>query len=184
MRRNDRFSLAEVTGTARCGMSLVLTRWVALSGTVQLLNEHGEVLRQALPQTLIDQAFSFSEILSDFSDTEVAVRCGVASFCESGPGGIYHALWDLAAASGVGVEAYMDAIPIRQETVEICEVLDMDPYKLDSRGCLLMACQDPEPVCEAFFAKGIEASVIGCVTEGKDRVIITGGTKRFISPRE
>ncbi len=183
MRRNKSVSDLPVFGTAACGMSLVLTKWVALSGTLELLSSYGDVLREALPHTLIDRTYSFSKHLSVERDIEVASRSGVASFCKTGAGGIYHALWDLAAEADAGVEVYMDRIPIRQETVEICEVLDVDPYGLDCRGCLLMACEKPQPLCEELFSSGIEACVIGDVTDSRDRVIITGGTRRFLSPR-
>ena len=36
-------------------------------------------------------------------------------------GGIFGALWEMAEASGVGLEIDLKKIPIRQETVEVCE---------------------------------------------------------------
>ena len=49
-------------------------------------------------------------------------------------GGIYGALWELAEASGVGLEIDLKAIPIRQETVEVCEQFHLNPYQLISSG--------------------------------------------------
>ena len=183
MRMSKKSFAVEVLGKARPGMSLVMTGEVALSGTVELLRSNEKKLRETLPDTLLDRAGSFLQFISVKNDIEVAVRSMVASFCEVGDGGIYRALWDMAAAAGAGVDVYLGRIPIRQETVEICEVLDVDPYKIDSKGCLLMACDDPEALREAFFLQGREAFVIGEVTDSNDRVIITGGTRRFLSPR-
>ena len=38
-------------------------------------------------------------------------------------GGIFGALWEIGEASGTGITADLRKIPIKQETVEICEVL-------------------------------------------------------------
>ena len=57
-------------------------------------------------------------------------------------GGIFGALWEMAEASGVGLEIDLKKIPIRQETVEVCEFFGVNPYLLISSGCMLMAAQD------------------------------------------
>ena len=54
-------------------------------------------------------------------------------------GGILSGLWKMAEASGVGMDVDLRRIPIRQETIEVCERLDVDPYKLESEGTVLLA---------------------------------------------
>ncbi len=54
-------------------------------------------------------------------------------------GGVFAALWGLAAYHDIGFEADLRAIPIRQETVEICEFFDLNPYQLYSGGMFLIA---------------------------------------------
>lgn len=53
-------------------------------------------------------------------------------------GGILSGLWKMAEASGVGLDVDLRRIPIRQETIEVCERLDVDPYKLESEGTVLL----------------------------------------------
>lgn len=53
-------------------------------------------------------------------------------------GGIFGALWEMAEASGVGLDIDLKKIPIRQETIEICEVYDINPYLLISSGAMLI----------------------------------------------
>lgn len=48
---------------------------------------------------------------------------GVHAMHDVTEGGIFGALWEMGAASGVGIVADLDKIPIRQETIELCEVL-------------------------------------------------------------
>ena len=38
----------------------------------------------------------------------------------------------MAEASQVGLEMDFTKVPIRQETIEICEIFDVNPYKLQS----------------------------------------------------
>ena len=49
------------------------------------------------------------------------MKSGVRAMHDVTTGGIFGALWELAEASGVGLEIELKKIPIRQETVEICE---------------------------------------------------------------
>ena len=44
-------------------------------------------------------------------------------------GGIYKALWDIGEKCGTGLTVELKSIPIKQETVEICEVFDINPYE-------------------------------------------------------
>jgi hydrogenase expression/formation protein HypE len=39
----------------------------------------------------------------------------------------------MAEASGVGLEIDLKKIPVRQETIEICEFFGINPYELISR---------------------------------------------------
>ncbi len=47
-------------------------------------------------------------------------------------GGILTAIWNLTGAYETGVEFYLRQIPMRQETVEVCERLELNPYRLYS----------------------------------------------------
>ena len=52
----------------------------------------------------------------------------------AGEGGIYAAMWKLLKARRLGAEYSQRAIPILQQTIEICETWSLDPYRLDSAG--------------------------------------------------
>lgn len=72
----------------------------------------------------------------------VAVKSGVSAMHDVTEGGIFGALWEMAEASGVGLEIDLKKIPVRQETIEICEFFGINPYQLISSGCMLMAAED------------------------------------------
>lgn len=76
----------------------------------------------------------------------------------------------------------MKRIPIRQETVEICNELDCNPYELLSNGSLLCLTDRGDVLLEALKQKGIFAAIIGRTTWTKDRVVINGEERRFLEP--
>lgn len=172
------------TGGARPGMELVATKWIALEGTLIITREKEKELRRALSDSIVDRILGFSKLLSVRREGELGASLGVAAMHDVTEGGIYGALWEMAEASGVGVEVDISRIPIRQETIEVCEYFDIDPYKLISSGCMLVATTDGEAYVRGLHDMGLEGSIIGRVTEGRDRVIITGGVRRFLTPPE
>ena len=74
----------------------------------------------------------------------------------------------------------MKKIPIRQETVEICEYLGVNPYKLVSGGCLLMATEAGLGLVRELENQGIPCALIGKATHGNDRVLINEDERRFL----
>ncbi|MCI5621145.1 MAG: AIR synthase-related protein, partial [Lachnospiraceae bacterium] len=82
--------------------------------------------------------------------------------------------------SGVGLEIDLKKIPIRQETVEVCEYFHINPYRLISSGCMLMAAADGNRLVMELKKAGIEAAVIGKATDSNDRVLINEDERRFL----
>jgi hydrogenase maturation factor len=95
-------------------------------------------------------------------------------------GGIFGALWEIAKSVGVGLEIDLKKIPIRQETVEICEFFDLNPYKIVSGGCLLIATTDGNGMVLELEKAGIPATVIGKATDSNDRVLLNEDERRFL----
>ena len=95
-------------------------------------------------------------------------------------GGFLSGLWKMAEASSVGLEAEFTRIPIRQETIEICEVLDLNPYKLLSDGAILVGIPAGEALVQELRRKGLMASVIGQTNDGNDRLLYYNGNGRYL----
>ena len=57
-------------------------------------------------------------------------------------GGIFKGLWEIGSGSGLGMNISLKDINIKQETIEITELLDANPYKINSSGSLLMITED------------------------------------------
>ena len=74
----------------------------------------------------------------------------------------------------------MKKLPIRQETVEVCEFCDVNPYELLSGGCLVMTAEDGNSLVLALQEQGIPAVVVGKLTDSNARLIFYGEEKRFL----
>lgn len=164
------------------GDELVMTKWAGMEGTAILAAEHREELVQKLPQELIDTAADLIRYLSVVPDAAVARKSKITAMHDVTEGGIFGALWEMGEASGVGILTDIQKIPIRQETVEICEFYGINPYQLLSSGSMLIGCPQGNLLVENLQQAGIPAAVIGRAVEGNDRIVIHGEEKRFLEP--
>ena len=170
------------TGGLKPGQDLVITKWVGLEGTSILAKQYEERLQKRLPDAIIQTAKEMDQYLSVIQDARMAMQVGVSAMHDVTEGGIFGALWEMAAASGVGIEVDLKKIPIRQETIELCEVLEINPYLLISSGSMLIGTGHGSRLVKELEAAGIPAAVVGFATQGNDRVIINGEERRFLEP--
>ena len=168
------------SSNVRPGMDIVATKWVGLEGTAILAKEKEAELRSRYAQPFIDKAKTFGQLMSIVPEAAVAVRSGASAMHDVSEGGIFGALWELAESAGVGLEIDLKKIPIRQETIEICEFLDVNPYKLLSGGSLLIATEDGNGLVMELEKADIPAVIIGKATESNDRVLINEDERRFL----
>ena len=95
-------------------------------------------------------------------------------------GGVFAGLWNLAKAAGVGLKIDLKSIPIRQETVEICNFFVLNPYQMQSEGSCLLLADNGGRVKAGLQEKGIFSEIIGVTTENNDRVVINGEERRYL----
>lgn len=170
------------TAGAKPGDDIVVTKWIAIEGTSIIAKEKEEQLLTRYPKNLIRTAQDMDQYLSVVPEAAVAVQTGVHAMHDVTEGGIFGAFWEMAAASGVGLEIDLKKIPIRQESVEICEFFGINPYELISSGSMLMAAPDGNLLVRNLEKAGITATVVGKATEGNDRVLLNEDERRFLEP--
>ncbi len=168
------------TGGARVGDDVVATKWIGIEGTSIIAREKEEELRERFAAPFVEEAKNFDQLLSVVPDAAAAVRSGVTAMHDVTEGGIYGALWELAEASGVGLEIDLKAIPVRQETIEICEHFRLNPYQLISSGCMLMTAPDGRKLVRDLEREGVRASLIGRCVVGKAKKILNGEDTAYL----
>ena len=168
------------SGNAKPGMDVIVTKWIGLEGTAILATEKEEALGQRYSQPFINKAKNFLNYISIQSEAAVATKSGVGAMHDISQGGIFAALWEMAESAGVGLEIDLKKIPIRQETVEICEFFDLNPYKILSGGSLLIAAEDGNTLVRELERIGVSAVIVGKTTDSNDRVLLCEDERRFL----
>ena len=151
------------------GWEIIMTKWAALSWTVKAVKDHEEALKKELPAWFLHSAGDFEEYLDVSKERRIAADLGIKTIYE-------------LSDSGVFLKVKLSDIPILQETVEISDILDENPYQLPSKGCVLLAVKDAAPILEELQSQGVEASLIGRFTDSHDRLIIGREGVRYLEP--
>lgn len=162
------------------GQDVVISKWIGLEGTAFLAECCGEKLRSRYPAYLVEEAAGFHRYLSILPEAAAAMESGACAMHDASEGGIFATLWELAERAGVGLTIDMKKLPLRQETVEVCECCNVNPYQLLSGGCLIMTTEDGQRLVENLHARQIPAVIVGKVTDRKDRLLLNGEEVRYM----
>lgn len=168
------------TGGAGVGDDVVATKWIGIEGTSIIAREKEQELLERFAAPFVEEAKNFDQFLSVVPDAAAAVKSGVTAMHDVTEGGIYGALWELAEASGVGLEIDLKKIPVRQETIELCEYYRLNPYQLISSGCMLMTAPDGRRLVRDLEKAGIHATLIGRCVDGKAKKILNGEDTAYL----
>lgn len=163
-------------------MDILVTKWVGIEGTAILAKEKEQELSARYTKPFLEAAKGLDRYLSVLPEAATAVKSGVAAMHDVTEGGIFGALWEMAEASGVGLEIDLKKIPLKQETVEICEYFGISPYELLSSGSMLMAAKDGNRLVMELQKEGIPAVIIGKATAGRDRILRNEDECRYLEP--
>ncbi len=170
------------TSGIKPGDEIVMTKWAGLEGTTIIAQDKYSELLTKYTKEFIDGAVALKQYLSIVPEARIAKGMGATSMHDVTEGGIFGALWEIAEASNVGLNIDLKKISMKQETVEICEFYDLNPYLLISSGCLLISTNKGNDLVEALSAEGITATIIGSATAGKERIIHNEDEKRYLEP--
>ena len=170
------------TAGAKVGDDIIVTKWIGLEGTSIIAKEKEQELLSRYPAQLVEAAKNFDKYLSVLPEAASAVKSGVSAMHDVTEGGIFGALWEMAEASGVGLEIDLKKIPVKQETIEVCEFFGINPYELISSGSMLMAAPDGNTLVRELEKQGIHAAVVGKAVAGNDRVLMNEDETRFLEP--
>ena len=162
----------ENTGTMRPGQDLIVAGFAGLAGTVILARIERAGLERWFSSEYLDM-IAGNEKLAWIGNLEYWKPFGATECEPAGEGGILTALWNLSGAYETGIEFSLRRIPVKQETIEVCERLELNPYRLYSKGCCLLVADNGGQMVEALSRAGIFAQVIGKVNRGIAREILS-----------
>ena len=179
MQRQMEALQAEISGLLTPGNELVVAGAIALYGTAQIAREKHEILREHFSEGFLREAENLRTLYGTADEINIK-EAGATAFYAMGEGGFLSALWKMAEASQVGLEMDFSKVPIRQETIEICEIFDINPYKLNSEGAVLIGIPAGEALVQELRRMGMMAAVIGQTNAGNDRMLYYNGNGRYL----
>ena len=169
------------SGGARPGDTLILSKWAALEGTAILATDLAPQLEGKVAPELIARAQGLTARLSVVRDGARAAELGATALHDPTEGGVLGALWEMAEAADVGFEVDASAVPLLEETRQICGVFGADPLRLISSGAMLIACPDLARMLAGLAELRIPATPIGRVTR-RERVVVVSGRREPAGP--
>ena len=164
------------------GLDVVMTKWAGLEGTMLLAGEKEEELLTRYPMRILSEAKGLKKYLPVIPEAAIALKSGVYTMHDVRGGGVFGALWELSRSMNVGLTIDLKKIPMKQETIEICEFYELNPYELLSGGSLLIAVKEGEKLVDELAKENIPAAVIGKTTGGNDKVLLSEDEVRFLEP--
>lgn len=172
------------------GQVILMTSFAGLEGSAILGFEKEKELSRQFSASLVQTAKEAADHLSVRSAAEILWRLsGESGFSKNGirmvnlsEGGFYAGLWKLAEKTHCGVDVDLKKVPILQETIEIANFFDIDPYWMESAGSLLAAIPagKAEEVLTGLAESNIPAAVIGTLNDTNQKIIRNGDEMRFL----
>lgn len=175
MRRIER----ESRGEMRPGQDLVVAGFVGLAGTKRILCDKKEELRSRYSLSYLEAAEQFQEKELE-PDSPIWNRLGATEWEPVGLGGVHEALWNLSGAYQRGFEIDLHRIPVRQETIEVCEFYNLNPYDLFCKHCMVLVADNGAHLVRRLKELEIPAETIGVVQKGIKREICYGQVRGFM----
>jgi hydrogenase maturation factor len=148
------------------GDNIILTKGAAIETTAVMARVFPMKVKRAIGSHLFAKARAYLQKVSTVRDALAAVsvgvhRDGVTAMHDATEGGVIAAVFELAHASGLGVELVLSDIPVAAETKEICRLFHINPLISLSEGSLVIACRPR--ITERLLAKLHEAKIQGAV---------------------
>ena len=162
-----------VTSAGACpGDDIILTKGPAIetAGLLAVLRE--EELLEKYPAALVGRAKALTRSISVVDDALAAMAAGgVTAMHDATEGGVMGGLFEIAAASGVGMEADERLFVYPDEVRMVCEAFGIDPVKTIAEGSLLVTARPGKSagIVARLKRKRIASSVVGRVVSNRRR---------------
>lgn len=155
-------------------MDIIMAGYAGRCGAQALALSRRKDLEQELPSGIVNLAARPGPYL--------AIPDSVPVFSRSrlGAGGVLRGLWILAEKLQCGFDVDLRRVLLRQEDVEICEILGEDIYGIDASGGWLIAVRTAEAAMQILRKEQIPAGVIGTCSANRVRALHMGEAVRYL----
>jgi hydrogenase expression/formation protein HypE len=157
---------------ARPGDEIILTKGPAIETAALLASLREKELLARHPAALVDRAKALDRSITVVEDALTAAAAGgVTAMHDATEGGVMGGLFEIAAASRVGMEVDESLFVYPAEVRAVCETFGIDPVRAIAEGSLIITVRPEKSagVLGRLKRKRIAASVIGRVLRDRRR---------------
>lgn len=161
------------------GQDILVTGYMGQLGADIMSRFERDRMSSRLPEPFMDKALTGTEAykrfcaLADFlSVPENWDTYGITYSAVISESGMYKNLYDLGKVSGIGFTVNYPEVPIKQATVEFCEIVEADPWEMFTGNSVIIVC-DRGPALKRKIEEqtGCNCELCGYMTKGKDKFI-------------
>ena len=141
-------------------MELVITGFAGESGSRSVYSD-----KESRKKLLDRYPKSFFGVFEEKASGEKRIEipaCTAPDSEDAKDGGVFGAMWRLLRRNKLGAEFSQKAVPVLQQTIEICEMFSLDPYRMESEGCRVWLVSDMGGFLKAYP----EAVTVGHTEKG------------------
>jgi hydrogenase maturation factor len=178
---------------ARPGDDILVTKGFPVEGVAVMAELRKDEVLQAFGEEFLGRCLGFAKEpgISVVNDSrvvrEAAIHMGIHLGAMHDPteGGLATALWEVAEASGVGLEVKEEVLPLLPEGEKLCDLLGLNPFGVIASGSLLVTCKDGRgrDLAEKVSSEGVPCRVIGNITSQKGKLFLLRGEDVLELPR-
>ncbi|MBP5773044.1 MAG: hypothetical protein J6W35_03135 [Eubacterium sp.] len=175
--------------TVRPGMDIVMIGSIGVGGAVKLCKKYENDLSKKFSWTFIETVIGlewnttveyYIEMVQNYMCNSYSMEKAVCY--EVDTEGTFGGLYELSKYINKGIDIDISKIPVLQQVVEVAEFFDVNPYKMDGTGALIIVCNEGSDMVEYLTDEGLFASVIGTVTDNNDKIARNGDEVRYLEP--
>jgi hydrogenase expression/formation protein HypE len=177
----------------RPGDDVLITKGFPVEGVTVIAELRSGQIQESLGEEFLSQCLAFlrdpgicvvrdSRVLRSAA-AELDIRLGAMH--DPTEGGVATALWELAEASGVGMQIDEGSLPLLSEGKRLCALLDLNPLGVIASGCLLASCEGGrgQQLAERAGSAGLLCHVIGHATDRAGELLLIDGDDSRELPR-
>lgn len=160
---------------------IYMTGFAGAYGTYRMALDNVPLLRSDFPGSFSDHLIESAERYLKETE-EASVRSESEQVFAAGPGGLENLFYKLSIGYGIKISVDLFSIPVRQETVELCELFGCNPYRMDSTGVYICISDDPAEVPDDFFKSPAASVIIGRTADGRGAYFYMNCDRRCMEP--
>ncbi|MCI2061843.1 MAG: AIR synthase family protein [Eubacteriaceae bacterium] len=169
------------------GDFLLITKKAGIEGTGVIARDKADELAKFMTAEEVEKAQDLLKLVSVVKEGVIAGGIGTHGMHDVTEGGVLGAVWEMCSIAGVGCEIDRESIPAEAVTLKMCGHYGIDPLRLISSGCMMIAAaaDKKDEMTAAIEAAGIDVCCIGRIMPAEYGLRISGGGRSAeITPPE